>query len=130
MKSKKVFLLTIVAIIIGFILFYNNRIGNKIPEGYIAIFHGGFGELTHETYIYKKNNGHDNFGFKYINTSTSTESWGSSQLITRITKRGSVQWTDDVFKAAKENNAYEYVTLPNDNKSYTIQEFMSMFSMD
>jgi len=133
LKGKKVFLLIMLLILLiliaEFILFYNNK-NNKIQEGYIAIFHGEAGELNYETYIYKKDNGHANFGFNYINTSTYTESLGSSELITKITKRGSVQWTDDVFKVAKENNAYEYVTLPNSNKKYTIQEYMAMFLMD
>ena len=48
----------------------------------------------------------------------------------KVTGRGKVSWTDDVFKVAKENNAYSFVRLPNDDKMYTIEEFMTMFSMD
>ena len=51
-------------------------------------------------------------------TST-TKHWGSTEWITKITKRGSVQWTDDVFEIAKENGAYTYLTLPNSDKIYT-----------
>ncbi len=47
----------------------------------------------------------------------------------KVTKKGSVQWTDDVFKVAKENNAYSYVTLPNSDKIYTIEEYQNMFFM-
>lgn len=103
---------------------------NKIPDNYIAIFHGGSGEITFETYIYKKDNGHANSGFDYINVTNTTVSWGSSEWNTKITKRGSVQWTDDVFGVAKENNAYSYVTLPNSNNTYTIEEYMHMFIMN
>lgn len=39
-------------------------------------------------------------------------------------------WTDDVFTVAEKNNAYSYVTLPNDKKTYTIEEFQSMFLMN
>jgi hypothetical protein len=47
--------------------------------------------------------------YKYNETSTTTF-WGSSQWNTKITRRGSVQWTDNVFEVAKENNAYSFVT--------------------
>ena len=135
MKSKKVFWFIVIFVVSVFILFVINKNSkdqnnDKIPDGYIAVFHGGSGEITYETYIYKKNNGHANFGFNYINVTNTTTSWGSSEWNTRITKRGSAQWTDSVFEAAKENNAYSYVTLPNSDKIYTIGEYETMFSMD
>ena len=136
MKNKKLFcifaILIIIALVIGSIIYINkNKTNNdEIPNGYIAIFHGGAGEITYETYIYKKENGHDNSGFDYINVTNTTVSWGSSEWNSKITKRGSVQWTDDVFEVAKDNGAYSYVTLPNSNKRYTIEQYMSMFLMN
>lgn len=103
---------------------------NNIPENYIAIFNGGAGEITYSTYIYKIDNGQANYGFKYINTTNTTVSWGSSEWNVRITGRGEVGWTDEVFKVAEDNFAYSYVQLPNDTKTYTIDEFMSMFLMN
>ena len=136
MKNKKLFcifaILIIIVLVVGSIIYINkNKITNdRIPDGYIAIFHGGAGEITYETYIYKKDNGHANFGFDYINVTNTTVSWGSSEWNSKITKRGSVQWTDDVFEVAEENGAYSYVTLPNSNETYTIEQYMSMFLMD
>ena len=136
MKNKKLFcifaILIIIVLVVGYIIYINkNKITNdRIPDGYIAIFHGGAGEITYETYIYKKDNGHANFGFDYINVTNTTVSWGSSEWNSKITKRGSVQWTDDVFEVAEENGAYSYVTLPNSNETYTIEQYMSMFLMD
>lgn len=134
MKNKKVFLFVIILIIVIFIVSYIiviiNRNNGKIPDDYIAVFHGGSGEITYETYIYKIDNGHANFGFDYLNVTNTTTVWGSDEWNTKITKRGSVQWTDDVFRIAKENNAYSYVTLPNSDKTYTIEEFMKMFLMN
>ena len=101
-----------------------------ISTNYIAVFHGGVGEITYETYIYKINNGHANSGFKYVNVTSTTKSWGSSEWDSRITKKGKCQWTDDVFKIAKENNAYSYVTVPDNNKIYSIEEFEKVFLMD
>ena len=103
---------------------------SKVPSNYIAVFHGGVGEITYETYIYKDNNGHDNMGFSYINTTSTTKSWGSSEWNTRIDGRGSVTWTDDVFPVAKEHGAYSYVTIPNSDETYSIEEFTKMFLMD
>ena len=60
MKNKKLFcifaILIIIVLVIGSIIYINkNKTNNdKIPDGYIAIFHGGAGEITYETYIYKK----------------------------------------------------------------------------
>ena len=98
-----------------------------IPDGYIAVFHGGTGEMTHETYIYKDDNGHDNYGFTYINTTSTTRSWGSPEWETEITKRGSFEWTDGAFIVAQENGAYSYVTVPDSDKTYSIEEFEKMF---
>lgn len=67
--------------------------------------------------------------YKYNETSTTTF-WGSSQWNTKITRRVSVQWTDNVFEVAKENNAYSFVTLLNSNKTYKIEEYMQMFLMN
>ena len=135
--NKKFILLIIIlfisvfSAIIAFVYANKSSIDdNKIPDNYIAIFHGGSGEITFETYIYKKDNGHANSGFDYINVTNTTVSWGSSEWNTKITKRGSVQWTDDVFGVAKENNAYSYVTLPNSNNTYTVEEYMHMFIMN
>ena len=134
MKNKKLFcifaILIIIALVAGSIIYINKTTNNKISDGYIAIFHGGAGEITYETYIYKKDNGHANSGFDYINVTNTTVSWGSSEWNSKITKRGSVQWTDDVFEVAKENGAYSYVTLPNSDKTYTIEQYMSMFLMN
>ena len=69
------------------------------------------------------------FKIQYNVTKTTTY-WGSTEWNTKITKRGSVQWTDNVFEVAKENNAYSYVTLPDSDKIYTIEEYMQMFLMN
>ena len=71
-----------------------------------------------------------NSGFNYVNVTKTTTHWGSSEWNTKITKSGSVQWTDNVFEVARENNAYSCVTLPNSNKIYTIEEYMQMFLMN
>mgnify|MGYP004492575641 CR=1 FL=1 len=138
-KIKKYFGLIMILIIIALIVSYilitikksgDNTDNDKVPDEYIAVFHGGSGEITHETYIYKINNKQANSGFNYVNVTKTTTHWGSSEWNTKITKSGSVQWTDDVFEIARENNAYAYVTLPNSNKIYTIEEYMQTFLMN
>ena len=103
---------------------------DEISDNYIAVFHGGAGEIVYETYIYKIDNNQANYGFSYINVTRTTKSYGSDEWNTKITKKGEVSWTDDVFQVAEKNNAYSYVTLPGDNKTYTIEEFMPMFLMN
>lgn len=135
MKNKKIFwlivLISSILIVSCILIVINSKSNNdKIPNGYISVFHGGSGEVTYETYIYKINNGQPNYGFNYINVTKRTTSYGSSKWNTKITKKGSVDWTDNVFGVAEENNAYDYVTLPNSDKKYTIEEYMIMFLMD
>ena len=103
---------------------------DEVPKDYIAVFHGGVGELTYSTYIYKIDNGQANYGFEYINTTNTTKSWGSPDWNVEITKKGEFDWTDGAFIVAKKNNAYSYVTLPGDKKAYSIEEFQSMFIMN
>ena len=102
----------------------------EIPSGYIAVFHGGVGEQTYETYIYKIDNGQANMGFNYINTISTTESWGSPNWNVKIVKKGSFDWTDGAFIVAKDHGAYSYVTLPNSTNTYSITEFQGMFIMN
>ena len=132
MKKKKVLLIIIsIIIILGVVIvLFINKNNKTIPDNYISVFHGGSGEVTYETYIYKQDNGHANYGFDYINVTRTTKSWGSTESNIEITKRGSVMWTDDVFPVAKENNAYQYVTINGSDKTYKIEDYMSMFIMD
>lgn len=134
MKKKNkliIFLITLLVIIVLIVLgIYLYKDKNNIPDDYIAVFYGGSGEVTYSTYIYKIDNGHANYGFRYINTTNTTTSWGSSTWEIKITARGEVSWTDDVFVVAKENNAYSYVKIPNSNKTYSPEEFMKIFLMN
>ena len=107
-------------------IFYSN----EIPDGYVAVFHGGAGEITYETYIYKIDNDQANYGFEYINTTSHTVRYGSSEWTHKVTGKGKIGFTDEVFIVAKDNYAYSYVTKPNDSKIYSIEEFQSMFLMD
>ena len=45
-------------------------------------------------------------------------------------EEGKFDWTDGAFIIAKKHGAYSYVTLPNDVKIYTIEEFQHMFIMN
>lgn len=135
MKNKFKFIIVIIIFIIlliigGLVVLNKKNVNSEIPDNYIAIFHGGVGERTHETYIYKIDNGHSNYGFEYINVTSTTEFWGSSNWIHEITDRGKFDWTDGAFLIAEKNGAYSYVTIPNDNKIYTIEEFQSRFLMN
>ena len=134
MKDKKVKIFLIIfaacALVTAGIVYYSMSkvyIPTKIDDNYIAIFHGGSSEVTYETYIYKVDNGKDNMGFRYIYAQRTTTSWGSKESTTRVLAKGNLTWTDDVFEIAKKNNTYSFVTLPNDNKAYTIDDFAAMF---
>ena len=131
MKNKIIIVIILCLIMLIGLCFGIKYINNEeIPDNYIAVFHGGKGERLFSTYIYKIDNGHANYGFKYINTVSMTESLGSSNYKEKIIDIGKVDWTDNVFSVAKKNGAYDYVILPNNTRTYTIDEFMGMFMMN
>ena len=120
-----------IAVVLLFLVFKKDvYYGDEIPDDYIAVFHGGAGEITYSTYIYKIDNGQANYGFEYINTTNTTKFWGSSEWKVKITDNGKFNWTDGAFTIAKKNNAYSYVKIPGDKKTYSIEEFQSMFIMN
>ena len=131
MKNKIIPIIIVAATLIIVLLFLIIKPkGDNIPNDYIAIFNGGSGEITYSTYIYKIDNGQANMGFKYINTVNTTVSWGSPEWENKNTDSGEVTWTDDVFPVAKKHGAYSYVKIPNDDKTYTIEEFQERFLMN
>lgn len=125
----------IVLSVVLFILFvYNIFITNKkydyVKDGYVAVFHGGSGEITYSTYIYKIDNGHANMGFEYINTVNTTKSWGSSQWNSEVVSSGEFDFTDGAFIVARKHGAYDYVIESYTNEKYTIEEFQNRFIMN
>lgn len=132
MKKKKYlkFIPPLIVVIIAIVILLQKKDYNTIPDDYICVFHGGSGEMTHETYIYKDDDGKDNYGFDYINTTSNTLSWGSSEWVTKVTKKGKAGWSDEVFKVARENGAYDYVEMKGRQEKFTIEEFQTMFIMN
>lgn len=135
MRKGLCFILGIV-IILGVLIGINSYVNENsqksddIPEGYLFVLHGGSGELTKSTYIYKIDNGHANMGFKYINTENHTKYWGSSERIIKIIDEGEFVWTDGAFIVAEKHGACSYVTEPNNEKIFTIEEYQKRFIMN
>ncbi len=103
---------------------------DTVPDGYVAVFHGGVGERTYQTYIYKDDNDQANYGFSYINTVSTTKSYGSPDWNEVVTGHGVFNWTDEAFTIAEENGAYQYVTIPGSREAYSIEDFKKMFLMN
>ena len=126
----------IVLSVIILIVFILNSFGfkkkdyNYVKDGYIAVFHGGSGEITYSTYIYKIDNDHLNMGFEYINTVNTTVSWGSSEWESKVVSSGEFDFTDGAFVVARKHGAYDYVIESSTNEKYTIEEFQNRFLMD
>jgi len=78
-------------------------------EGYFAVFHGGAGEKVYETYVYAADG-----GYRYVNVTATTVSWGSSQWNYKITGEGEADTADDVIRAAEENGAGQFVIYVDD----------------
>jgi len=143
---KKIIILASILIVLGAICFqiYKdlNIKENKIDDSYIMIFHNE--DDTVRTYIYKTKatittyqHGEEvieeldqpNMGFRYVNTKITKKGVFFKKEIEEETDRGDLTWTDDCFSAASKNKAYAYVTDQN-NKKYSIEEYMGMFLMN
>lgn len=133
-KQKNIIFITIFIVLLIFgcllLIFIKRNTSDIIPNDYIAKFYGGTGELIYETYIYKIDNGKTNMGFKYINVTKNTQSWGSSNWKYKINNKGEFDRTDGAFMVAKKHGAYSYVKVPNNDKIYTIEEFKNIFVMN
>ena len=124
MKDKKYLIIVgifVVAIIFSLHTILKGGSGKSLSEDAIAIFHDS--NDINRTYIYKEDTGQANMGFRYINAIGHGKSY-------KIFSTGVFDFTDGAFKIAKEHGAYNYVTVPGNERKYSIEEFQSMFIMN
>lgn len=98
---------------------YSDIDTDYIEEGYIAVFHGGVGECTQQTYVYK-----DDEGFSYVNVESTTISWGSPIWSHKKKSRGSGKTREEIMKIAEKHGADSYVSFYDDITPHNIDEFM------
>ena len=94
---------------------------SEVEDGWIAKFNGGSGEITYHTYVYEAEN-----GYKYINTTSTTVSYGSPQWTERVIDSGSVSTKEEIVQVAKDNGSKQYVLFPDDKEAYKISDFLNM----
>lgn len=94
---------------------------SEVEDGWIAKFNGGSGEITYHTYVYEAEN-----GYKYINTTSTTVSYGSPQWNERVIDSGSVSTKEEIIQVAKDNGSKQYVLFPDDKEAYKISDFLNM----
>ena len=124
MKDKKYLIIVgifVVVIIFSLLTILKGGSGKSLSEDAIAIFHDS--NDINRTYIYKEDNGQANMGFRYINAIGHGKSY-------KIFSTGVFDFTDGAFEIAKEHGAYNYVTVPGNQRKYSIEEFQSMFIMN
>lgn len=93
-----------------------------IEDGYIAVLSDGGGEIVYKTYVYK-----DGEGYRYVNATSQTVSWGSTKWEVRVDDRGNAATKDEVVKAAEIHGSCGCMNLPGDySRIYTIDEFLNM----
>ena len=124
MKNKKYLIIVgifVVVIIFSLLTILKGGSYKSLSEDAIAIFHDS--NDINRTYIYKEDNGQANMGFRYINAIGHGKSY-------KIFSTGVFDFTDGAFEIAKEHGAYNYVTVPGNERKYSIEEFQSMFIMN
>ena len=94
---------------------------SEVEDGWIAKLNGGSGEITYHTYVYEAEN-----GYKYINTTSTTVSYGSPQWTERVIDSGSVSTKEEIVQVAKDNGSKQYVLFPDDKEAYKISDFLNM----
>ena len=94
---------------------------SEVEDGWIAKLNGGSGEITYHTYVYEAEN-----GYKYINTTSTTVSYGSPQWNERVIDSGSVSTKEEIVQVAKDNGSKQYVLFPDDKEAYKISDFLNM----
>ena len=100
---------------------YYNIDSDYIEEGYVAVFHGGVGERTSETYVYKEDD-----GLRYVNVVSTTISWGSPIWEHKKKSKGSGKTKEEIMEIADKHGADSFVTFYDDTNPHDINEFMEM----
>ena len=92
----------------------------QIPDGWIASFRNGAGEIMMETFVYADNN-----GYKCINVQATTVSWGSTQWKNSFKSEMTAGDKDEVMEIAKKFGSDGFVIFPDDlNKACDVGEFL------
>lgn len=94
---------------------------DTVDEGYVVSFHGGVGERTCETYVYD-----DGDGYRYINTVSTTISWGSPVWKKKICGSGKAKNKEEIAQIASNNGAYQYGLIAGDKNAVPIEKLMEM----
>ncbi|MCR4586413.1 MAG: hypothetical protein K5686_11900 [Lachnospiraceae bacterium] len=102
---------------------YMNQAGGDVPDDYIAVIRGGAGESSSETYVYETDK-----GYKYINVTSTSVSWGSPQQDHVIDKTGTAASKKEVVEIAGKHGADSFVTYPGSPDPYPIEDFLSVLS--
>ena len=88
---------------------------------WIACFSDGAGEIFNKTYVYKTADGR----YKYINSTATTVSWGSTKWKETVTGNGIVVTKEEIVEVAKKSGSCGYVMFPDDRKKpHTVAEFL------
>lgn len=98
---------------------YMNDAGGITPGDYIVCIRGGVGERTKETYVYETEE-----GYKYINVTSTTVSWGSPKWDHEVEKTGTVSTKEEVVEAAKKHGADSCITYPGSFDAHPISDFL------
>lgn len=120
MKKKKTLILIVSLFFILSIIIVVLNCNNKISEDYIARVSSGSGEITYNLYIYKNSN-----KYKYVEATTMTKSWGSSDTTTKVTKRKNIS-KSNLVKILEDTKKYSFVTLPDSDMIYTKDEYIDI----
>ena len=97
-----------------------NQAGGSVPDDYIAVLRGGVGERTVETYVYEIDG-----GYKYINVTSTTVSWGAAQWNHVVDKTGTVSDREEVVEIARLHGADSFVTYPGSYDPHPVSDFLT-----
>ena len=101
-------------------LFAKGAGGDEIKDGYFAVIHGGVGERTYETYVYKTD-----VGYKYVNVTSTTVSWGSPEWERKVNARGKATTREEIAKIADKHGANSFVTYDERGRdTHKVSEFV------
>lgn len=88
-------------------------------EGFVAVLHGGSGEQTYRTYVYKTDS-----GYCYVSVTATTVHWGATTSNLVPDDSGTVATKEEVLEIAKNHNSGSFVLFPGDNNVHTVEEFL------
>lgn len=126
MENRKwIIIVNLLVLVIAGVLFLLLKNDKEIlvSDEYLVKFSGGSGEMVFNTYVYETNS--KKYKYKYVLTTETTKSWGSTEWEETVNKEGFAKSMDEVVSIAKDHGC-GYAAM--EAERWSMDEYLDNFN--